>query len=66
LHKIDESIRDRYPKIEWKKIAGMRDILIHHYEEANIDMIWKTIQEDIPALLTQITHILKTVEKQHS
>ena len=48
--KIPVGARNRYKTIPWKQIAGMRDKLIHEYFGVNIQVIWKTIKEDIPLL----------------
>ena len=37
---VPDSIRANYPKIEWKKIAGLRDILAHHYLDVDLDIVW--------------------------
>ena len=47
---IPESIRVEYPNIEWKKIAGLRDILAHHYFEVDLDIVWDIIQNKLPKL----------------
>jgi uncharacterized protein with HEPN domain len=59
LQKVDPNVRERYPDVQWKDIAGMRDILIHHYEEANLHRIWKTIIEDVPVFEKQALRILE-------
>ncbi|OHD56124.1 MAG: hypothetical protein A2014_05325 [Spirochaetes bacterium GWF1_49_6] len=55
---ISETLKMKYPSIKWKQIAGMRDILIHHYFGVNWDMIWEIIHEDIPDLKEQINGII--------
>ena len=47
---VPESIRIRFPLVEWKKIAGLRDILAHHYFEVDLDIIWDILQNKLPEL----------------
>jgi uncharacterized protein with HEPN domain len=46
--KIPADARNKYKRIPWKQIAGMRDKLIHEYFGVNTRVIWKTVKEDIP------------------
>jgi len=54
---IPDSFREKYPEISWKKIAGLRDIIIHAYFKIDIDVTWEIIEEDIPILKEQILKI---------
>lgn len=47
-----------YPAIPWQSKEAMRNLLIHEYDSVDPDILWKTIQQDLPALLEQITQIL--------
>ena len=47
---VPESIRAEYPNIEWKKIAGLRDILAHHYFEVDLDIVWDVVQNKLSTL----------------
>ena len=38
------------PLIPWNKIVGMRNVLIHEYDSIDLDLVWETIQRDIPIL----------------
>jgi len=48
-----------YPDISWKYIAGLRDIVVHAYFRVDLDLVWKTLIEDIPELKVNISKILQ-------
>jgi len=52
---VPESIRTRFPLVEWKKIAGLRDILAHHYFEVDLDIIWDILQNKLPELERELS-----------
>lgn len=47
---IPDEIREKYNFIEWKKIAGLRDVVIHDYFGVNEEIIWDIVQNKIPEL----------------
>lgn len=55
---IPEEIRQGYPQVPWKEMAGMRDRLIHFYFGVNYRLVWMTIKEDIPRAKPHIKKIL--------
>ena len=54
---IPDSFRERYPKIDWKDIAGFRDVLSHAYFGVNLDRVWNIIKFDLPKLKDEIKKI---------
>jgi uncharacterized protein with HEPN domain len=60
--KIPAEVKRKYSQIPWKKMAGMRDKLIHEYFGVNIKVIWRTIKEDIPELKPKIEKLLSEIE----
>ena len=56
---ISQEIRDKYPDIPWKRIAGMRDILIHEYFGIDLELTWKVAKEEIIELKENILYDIK-------
>jgi len=54
---IPDSLRNKYPEIPWKKIAGFRDVIIHGYFGINFDRVWEIINKDISTLKSQIQKV---------
>jgi len=48
---------DKYPKIDWRSFAGLRDKLIHHYFGVNLKRIWKIIKDELPQLKKYLKEI---------
>ncbi len=55
---ISVDIKSRYNSIEWKKIAGLRDRLIHHYFGINWTIVWDVVQNKIPVLGNEIKNLM--------
>lgn len=59
---IPVNIKEKYPDIEWKKIAGLRDILAHEYFGVDLEVLWDIIEYKMPILKKQAASILKNVK----
>ena len=58
---LPASLKTKNPDIPWKKIAGIRDILIHGYFTIDLDLVWQTTKKDLPLLKKQILELLEKV-----
>ena len=58
IKNVPEDVRVRYPDVEWKRIAGLRDILIHEYFGIDAVIIWDIVRNKLPFLETQVKQIL--------
>ena len=57
---ISEQLKDKFPQIHWKELAGARDKLIHHYFGVNFDIVWNIVKQELPDVLSQLEIILTT------
>jgi len=48
--KLPASLKNKYPKIPWREISGMRNKLIHEYFGVNLRVVWDTVKKDIPTI----------------
>jgi uncharacterized protein with HEPN domain len=57
--RISQDFRQRYPQVQWKRIAGFRDVLIHDYVRVDYDDVWGIVERDLPDLKANIQMILQ-------
>jgi len=55
---ISPAIRVKYPDVPWKQIAGLRDVLIHHYFGVDLETVWLVVEKRLPILAERIEFIL--------
>lgn len=51
---LSPEVQKTFPDIPWKLITGMRNILIHDYDDVNLNRVWQTAQEDLPSLIQKL------------
>lgn len=60
--RVSSEARTRSPEVPWVDIVGMRNRLIHAYFDINLDILWKTVSEELPALIVQIKELLDALD----
>lgn len=58
---IDPSVKEAFPEVEWRKVTGLRHILVHEYFGVDSALIWDVITNDLPILKSWLTHIVETL-----
>ena len=61
---IPDDLRNKKPDVEWKKIAGLRDILTHEYFGINLEIVWDVIWNKIPGLKMNVIDLLSEIKNQ--
>lgn len=61
---ISNEVQVQYKKIPWKEIIAMRNRLIHRYFDIDLDIVWETIQNDIPPLIPILKEIIELHKSQ--
>ena len=56
--RLPSHLRDDYPTIPWRGMAGMRDRMIHGYDAVDYEIVWNTIKQVIPQIRPQLQRIL--------
>lgn len=60
--RITETTREQLPTIPWEEIIGMRNRLVHAYFSINLDIVWQTVQEDLPKLIALLEPLVPPEE----
>ena len=58
VKQLPDAIRQQYPGVEWRAIAGMRDRLIHFYHGVDYETVWDAVTDKVPPLVETIELIL--------
>ena len=56
---IPEDVQSRYPAVPWRQMRGMRNVLAHRYNEVSRPILWQTVTDNLPPLLSTLRAILE-------
>ena len=56
--RLSTKFRQQHDSIPWKEIAGIRDKLIHNYDNVKLDVVWNVVSKEIPKLIEQLEPLL--------
>ncbi len=54
---VPDSIQERFSDVPWAKMKGIRNVLIHEYFGVDVEVVWKTVRQDIPGLKKRLLQI---------
>lgn len=55
---VSQALRESHPEVPWREMAGMRNVLSHHYFGIDVERVWTTVERDLPRLEAQLVAIL--------
>ena len=62
--RLSDQFRQAYPEIDWRRIIGLRNILIHRYDEIRQQTIWTTVISELEPLLAQLKTLLSSLPNE--
>ena len=60
--RISEQMRATYPQLPWNAMIGMRNVMIHEYDDIDLSIVWDTVQVDLPTLVARLEEIVPPPE----
>jgi uncharacterized protein with HEPN domain len=61
--RVNDEYRQAHPNIPWRGMAAMRDVLIHNYEQVDLEQVWQVVERDLPPLRAIIVAILPPLDQ---
>jgi uncharacterized protein with HEPN domain len=58
VKRLSEPFCNSHPELSWRRMAGMRDMLIHQYDSVDLEQLWNTLQNDIPEVISIIDPLI--------
>jgi len=61
--RLSQEFRAQHQEVPWKKIVGMRDTLIHEYDDVDLNEVWNTVRSDVPRLIKLLEPLAPSEEE---
>jgi uncharacterized protein with HEPN domain len=58
--RVSDECCEQHPEIRWRGITGMRNRLIHAYFDVNLNILWRSVTDELPPLIAQLRRILES------
>jgi uncharacterized protein with HEPN domain len=56
--RLSQELRDSAPEVPWRRVCGLRDVLIHHYMGVDLEAVWEVVETGIPVLKRTVQRLL--------
>ncbi len=60
MTRLGPVLQTEHPEVPWALLVGMRNCLVHGYDEVNVITLWRTVTQSVPELLPQVEAMLAT------
>ncbi|MGF1604208.1 MAG: DUF86 domain-containing protein [Thermosynechococcaceae cyanobacterium] len=57
--RISQEFRQQHPEVPWREMAGMRDVIVHQYDQLDLDVVWDVVENKLSELLILVTSLLE-------
>ncbi|HEX6015944.1 MAG TPA: HepT-like ribonuclease domain-containing protein [Geminicoccaceae bacterium] len=61
--RVPSEVRQRFPGVPWKAMAGLRDVIVHQYDEVDVEAIHRTATEDAQVLIQRLPEVIADVAR---
>jgi len=58
--RVSENTRKQHPHLSWREMINMRNLMIHKYDVVDVQIVWETLQQNVPTLIEKLQKILES------